>query len=355
MNNLEEMADHGVEQANYDAVRHNWQDISLTAAEIGELWAMYLAESMSTCMLPYFVAKSKDPDIHSVLQFSLDISVQHVQAIADIFNGVNFPVPNGFTDQDFDVNAKPLYSEPFMLLYTTLMAHYGVLGFGLAFTSSSRPDISEFFAACLDHSQEMTQRAHTVLLAKGLLPRAPNIPIPDRVEYVHDVSSFYKGLIGDKRPLNALEIEHLFVNIVSRSLRNTLITGFEQCTKSKLVKDYLSRYRLMNDKEIDVLTKILEDNDLSGPPNYDNHVTESLESPFSDKLMMFHTTVMIANAISSGGMALANCTRGDLILTFGRFMAELGEFAKDGVNLMIKQGWLERVPESANRKELSTQ
>ncbi|KLU59876.1 hypothetical protein CEB3_c40100 [Peptococcaceae bacterium CEB3] len=34
---------------------------------------------------------------------------------------------------------------------------------------------------------------------------------------------------------------------------------------------------------------------------------------------------MTANAITSGGLVLVNCSRGHLILTFGRFM--------------IKQGW----------------
>lgn len=42
-------------------------------------------------------------------------------------------------------------------------------------------------------------------------------------------------------------------------------------------------------------------------------------------------------------------------MTFSRLIAELGDYVKDGLDLMIKQGWLERVPETANRKELKTQ
>ena len=35
-------------------------------------------------------------------------------------------------------------------------------------------------------------------------------------------------------------------------------------------------------------------------------------------------------------------------------MAELGAYVKDGLDLLIEHGRLERVPEAANRKELRT-
>jgi hypothetical protein len=35
-------------------------------------------------------------------------------------------------------------------------------------------------------------------------------------------------------------------------------------------------------------------------------------------------------------------------------MSELGIYVKDGLDLLIEHGWLERVPETANRKELRT-
>lgn len=38
--------------------------------------------------------------------------------------------------------------------------------------------------------------------------------------------------------------------------------------------------------------------------------------------------------------------------TFTRLISELLEFAKDGIDLMIDHNWLERPPETANRREL---
>ncbi|KLU60232.1 hypothetical protein CEB3_c36630 [Peptococcaceae bacterium CEB3] len=356
MSTLELGNNRQAEPTAYSVIQHNLENVGLTGPEIGELWATYMAESMTCSMLPFFVAKVKDPDIHRVLQqHTLDKSAQHLNSIREIFTAANFPLPHGFTDEDFDVNAKPLVSDTFILLYASFMAKSGMLNFSLAFSSAARPDVRAFFENCLNDSQESARTAHEVLLAKGLFPRAPYVPTPDRTEYVHDVQSFYKGFLGDKRPINALEIEHIFANVVSMYLRNTMTSALEQVTKSKLVKDYLERLRRINDKQIDILEHILEDADLATPTDHDHHVTESLESPFSDKLVLFHLTVVTAYAITGYGLALANCTRSDIILTFSRFIFELGDCAKDGVNLMIKQGWLERVPEAANRKELSSQ
>jgi|GEM_PF-4938749 len=100
--NLEQDSKNSAEQTPYSVIQHNVDNISLTATEIGQLWGTYMAQSMSKCMLPYFVEKCKDPDIRSVLVRVLDVSNQHVNSMTEIFNKANFPIPHGFTDEDFD-------------------------------------------------------------------------------------------------------------------------------------------------------------------------------------------------------------------------------------------------------------
>jgi len=133
-----------------------------------------------------------------------------------------------------------------------------------------------------------------------------------------------------------------------------LILGFGQVAKAKKIKDYFSRGKQIIDKQVGVLGSLLEDEDLPKPINYDYLVTDSRESPYSDKLMMFHSTIFLAHSISGYGLALANCARTDIVASLTRLMAEFGDYVKDGLDLMIENGWLERVPEAANRKELRT-
>ena len=55
------------------------------------------------------------------------------------------------------------------------------------------------------------------------------------------------------------------------------------------------------------------------------------------------------------GIALANCARKDILLSLSRLNAEVANYAKGGLDLMIKEDWLERTPEAPNRKDLRNQ
>ncbi|KJR48844.1 hypothetical protein UF75_0731 [Desulfosporosinus sp. I2] len=45
--------------------------------------------------------------------------------------------------------------------------------------------------------------------------------------------------------------------------------------------------------------------------------------------------------------------RKDVALSFSRLMAEILDYVKDGADLLIENGWLEKVPEAADRQELT--
>jgi len=110
----------------------------------------------------------------------------------------------------------------------------------------------------------------------------------------------------------------------------------------------------LTDKQIEVLRSLLKDEDLPIPITYQSLVTDSTESPFSDKLLLFHLSVFISNSITQVGFATANCARLNLVVTTTRLVAELTDYVKDGIDLSIKNGWLERISETAERKELRT-
>lgn len=84
----------------------------------------------------------------------------------------------------------------------------------------------------------------------------------------------------------------------------------------------------------------------------DFQVTDSKQSPFSDKLILSHATVVTSFSISSDGYALTNSARKDLVPAYNRLITEMLELAKDCTDLMIENDWLETVPEAADRKKL---
>ena len=96
----------------------------------------------------------------------------------------------------------------------------------------------------------------------------------------------------------------------------------------------------------------MQDEDLPVPIIWDHEVTDSTESPFSDKLIMFSILTMLRNRITLNGISLANCIRGDIITAFGGSIVALQAYSKDALDLMINSGWLEKIPQVADRQEI---
>jgi hypothetical protein len=63
----------------------NHDHITLTASELSYLWTSYLADSMSICVLKYFLVHMEDPDIKTLTTHALELSQKHVDFIRDIF------------------------------------------------------------------------------------------------------------------------------------------------------------------------------------------------------------------------------------------------------------------------------
>lgn len=129
--------------------------------------------------------------------------------------------------------------------------------------------------------------------------------------------------------------------------------GFAQVVKSNEIRKFFMHGAKLAEKHINVLRSILEKDGIPGPEIIDYRVTDSKESPYSDRLMLFHTTAVIAYILSAYGTGLSRMMRKDIAATYTKFIADILVVAKDGADLLIKNGWLEKIPETVNRYELT--
>nr|WP_276519695.1 DUF3231 family protein [Bacillus infantis] len=67
---------------------------------------------------------------------------------------------------------------------------------------------------------------------------------------------------------------------------------------------------------------------------------------------MFQVNLMSASGIGNYGTALSASPRRDIAGDYSRLLAEVGLYAEDGLQILIKHGWLERPPHAADRNEL---
>ncbi|MED4074233.1 DUF3231 family protein, partial [Priestia endophytica] len=101
----------------------------LTSAEIACIWTNYMQDSMSKCVLSYFLQTVKDEDIRPLIQLAYDISCGHIEKLTTLFQQEQIPLPTGFTEEDVNVNAPRLYTDAFILQYLAHMARVGMLGY----------------------------------------------------------------------------------------------------------------------------------------------------------------------------------------------------------------------------------
>ena len=330
----------------------NHDHIKLTSSELSVLWGSYINDTLGIGMISYFLKDVEDPDIRAVLEYASDLAKKHIEIVSDIFKEEKIPIPMGFVEQDVNLNAARLYSDIFMLYYIQNMGSMGLNTYSVALPSSARIDIREFYTSCLSSSAELFNRASNVMQQKGLFIRSPYISYPTQGEFVHK-QHFLAGWMGEQRPLTTLEISFLFFNLYRNTLGNALLTGFSQVAQSKEVRLYMVRGAEVAKHQSAVFAKFLTDDNLLSPMTWDIQPLTSKESPFSDKLLMYHTAALNNAGIGYYGASMGATVRKDLISAYFRVITEVGELSEDGANIMISNGWLEKPFSAPNRNDLA--
>lgn len=324
----------------------------LISSEIANLWNSYMSDSFAICVLKHFINRVDDNSTKSLLKKSLDLSQQHIKKITNIFNEEKLTLPEGFSDRDVDVNAPRLFTDSYYLFYISNLSKQGMNAYTIALNDVSRSDIRQYFSDAAIESIELYNSTAELLLSKGSFVKAPVVEISKEIEFIKN-ERFLAGWLGERRPMLAMEISRMFSNILTNIIGRALITGFAQVAKSKQVAEFFFKGRDLTNKQIEEFTTILTKENIPIPSTSESFLTDSIVAPFSDKLMMFHITVLIASGIGSNAIALSSSLRRDLQVLYTKLAAEIGQYADEGVQIMISNKWMEEPPRVIDRKELA--
>lgn len=320
----------------------------LTTFEIGKLWATYMGNSMSIQILSYFHQHCEDEDIRVLLENGLALSKDFMQRIEGFFNNENFPIPTGFNQDDVNLGAPRLYADEFYVHYLKYAAKAGLSLYAVAVPLVMREDIREFFVYCNQCTTVLLGQVNDVLMEKKFIAEPPIIPTPIGRDKI-DKQSYLNGFIGDVRPLQALEIIHLWDNIENNTTSLALLLGFHQIVQDEKIKALFKRGLNMTDKAVKQYQEKLHVEHLPSPAYLNHLVTPSTYPPFSDKIMLFHKVDMFAMKIRSFGNSLAVTARRDIDVLYARTLINIGLFVDDGMNILIDKGWLESPPTAYDR------
>lgn len=328
--------------------------IYLTSSEIASLWTTYMNNSMSIHVLGFMLKSIKDSDIKPVIQFAYDISASCLEKLIAIFEQEEFSIPTGFTEKDVNMDAPWLFTDSFCLTYVNHMARIGMVTYSGFVGMSFREDICNYFSHCLSETNQLYNQSLKVASSKGLNARAPYIEVPKETDFV-DSKKYMSGLnpFNEKRPLNTVEISYLYMNIMTNSLGGKLCLAFAQTSPSKEVQDFMLRGNEISQKHIKIFVDDLLRENIQAPSVPDLAVSDSTTKTFSDKLMMFHMSLIIAAGIGNYATAGAASQRSDLAINYERLSFEVARLAKSGADIMIKNSWLEQPPGTKNKEKLA--
>lgn len=327
--------------------------IRLTAPEIASLWTQYIFDTMSICFFRYALEHIEDHDIKSIYQTAFELSKKHIQEITEFMLKENYPIPHGFTEkEDVNINAPRLFQDPFYLNYLYIMTLQGLTGYSLSVSTSIRSDLRKYYITCMTETMMLFDQSIDVMLTKGLCTRPPIISPPDSIDFVKH-QSFLTGWLGERRPLNVMEIGDITFNMVKMHLHAALKVGFTQVAQSKEVCQHIMRGLDISNKHIEIFESVFHEEKLNSPISWQSMITNSTSTTFSDKYMMYQIQLSTQLSIAYYGSALSVNSRRDLGAHYLRLTMELIQFAEDGANLMIKNGWLEQPPTASDRDSLA--
>lgn len=328
--------------------------VMITSAEFAQLWAQYMNDSGSICVLTFFLEKVEDPEIKPVIEFALNLSKKHIEKLTTFFNEENYAVPHGFkVEEDVDLSAPKLFTDSYVLQFIHQMAKIGLTNYSASVSSAVRSDITDYYMECVSETMQLYKVSKDLLLEKGLYIRSPHLPM-EKVEFVNK-QAFLFDVIGEKRPLIVAEASNLYANVQRNILGVATLIGFSQVAQDKEVIQFMLRGIDIGKKHIRLFGKKLEECNLPVPATLSAEVTTSTSYTFSDKMIMFFTAGLIGLSIGYYGTGVSQSPRMDLGVMYNRLSLEIQLYSEDGSNIMIKNKWMEQPPMAVDRGELGTE
>lgn len=116
----------------------------LISSEMAMLWNTYVADTAAVCCIKHYINTYEDPDVLPVLEYALSIAQNHIEDISSLFQKENFPIPNGFNENDWVQDAPKLFSDVTYLRFMHHLGRTGLNAYSLAKSVSARRDIRAF-------------------------------------------------------------------------------------------------------------------------------------------------------------------------------------------------------------------
>ncbi|WEG12145.1 DUF3231 family protein [Pullulanibacillus sp. KACC 23026] len=325
----------------------------LTSSEYGTLWMTYQQQTMTQRILEYLIQNCDEHNSGKLLKHTHNQISKFIGEIAELFKNYGAVVPVGYTEEDVNVGAPRLYDQYFDILFLRLLLEIGMGLHTLHLNMSFRKDIRNLFTRLTTFSQDTYNACMDYLEAKDIILKSPGMSPSKTVEFAKG-KGYMSGLnpLNQKRSLNSVETAHLFFAIESNIFGMYMITGFAQVASEQDIRNFFEEGKNIAKQIIQDFSTILSESDIQPPTTWAGQVTDSRVAPFSDKLMMYCTSLFCSFGLGSNALGTAFSLRTDLPIKIISVAKTVYSYGQKGAKLLAEKGWLEEPPQSHDRHAL---
>jgi hypothetical protein len=317
---------------------------NLAVSEISGIWSSYSQNNLNIHVLDYFLAKVKDTEILSFLQDVKNIYMNRNIRLENIFKREGLSMPHGYTDADVNTETPNLFVDDFFLWYLNIIIYFEMTIFTFILNNISDTELLEYFSNCITETIDLYNQDVDLLTAKGLFINAPKVEIHKEVTYVKN-NSFLGSWFGQSRSMLASESTVIYTEVLYNIISRAIFSGFGQVSKLKEVREFMFKGRDIATDQIKDVSKMSNKENIPVPSTSDSFITNSTTPPFSDKLMMNISLVLIELLLINCDAGIIASFRKDIQLDNIQHVTQYGKYALEGIKIMISNGWLEKPPQ----------
>jgi hypothetical protein len=319
---------------------------TLSSTEIATLWETYKEKTFILRFLEHLIPNASDQQAQKImcdLHKNLEV---YVEKIKTIFKNEGCVHPIGFSSGDVNPKAPKLFDNGFDVMVLRSIKQMSMGLYTLNIGMSYRSDVVNIFKDLTGITQACYHDCTQNLLEKGILTRPPYIPFPVSAEYINDLH-YLSGynLLEKTRQMDANELAIMHHNMENNNIGMTLMYAFSQVAKEQEVKDYFHKGMELSSKILKECSKIFLDDNISPTITSIGNATNSKDSPFSDKLMMYFNYMLTNLMLGANAFAFSFTLRSDINIKAALTATDVEDYACEGVKLMIKKGWFEKPPQ----------
>lgn len=326
---------------------------ALCSSELATLWMTYQQKTMTQRILEYLIEKADDEEAKHILVDTHTNVKEYVGRLTSLFEEEGCVIPAGFNEEDVNPGVPKLFDHHFDIVFLRQLKAISMGLHTLHVNMSYRKDLILLYKELTGFTQSVYEKCMDYLCQKDVLPGSPAVTLPKSIEFAQS-PNYMAGfnIFSDKRALNTVEVAYLYFGIESNTLGMQMMTGFAQVANESEVKKYFIKGKELSKKIVSDYSKVLLESDVQAPSTSGARATDSKVAPFSDKLMMYCTSLFTNFGLGSNALGTAFSLRSDLPVKLASTAKDILAYGHDGGKIMAKNGWMEQPPSMEDRNKL---